>query len=247
MATYTTTADANGDFTVPFSSNYKNGQKITVTAAKDGATKSIELYAPSGLIQPDPWFSCSGNLSTFPENVGTIILKNITGVVQPYAFYCPGAYGGNLYEKATGLDISKCAITVISSNAFAGWMNATSLVLCSTITEIADSAFISWTALASLTIPNSVSAIRAGAFQNLSALTALTLGSGLTTIGDWSFGGMTSAVSVTCLATTPPVISSNTFNSIKSTVKYYVPAASLAAYKAAPIWKTFASKIYAIP
>lgn len=246
MATYTATADTNGDFTVPFSSKYKNGQKITVTAAKDGATKSIELYAPSEPIQPDPWFSCSGNLGTFPENVGAIILKNITGVIQPYAFYCPGAFGGNLYEKATGLDLSNCAITMVNSNAFAAWVNATSLVLSPTITEIADSAFINWTALASLTIPNSVNTIRAAAFQNLSALTALTLGSDLTTIEDWAFGGMTSAVSVTCLATKPPVIYSNTFNSIKSTVKYYVPSASLTAYKNANIWKTFASKIYAI-
>ena len=37
-------ADLNGDFTVPFSSNYTSGQKITVTAEKDSATKTIELF-----------------------------------------------------------------------------------------------------------------------------------------------------------------------------------------------------------
>mgnify|MGYP001618506052 FL=1 len=42
MPTVTGTADANGDFNIALGANYTSGEKITVTAEKDSAEKTIE-------------------------------------------------------------------------------------------------------------------------------------------------------------------------------------------------------------
>jgi len=81
MTTYTGTADANGDFNISFGGNsYASGQKVTITAEKNGATKSIELFAPAdttggGAIQ------FSGTLNNFP-----VILPNVLQYLRSSAF-----------------------------------------------------------------------------------------------------------------------------------------------------------------
>jgi len=78
--------------------------------------------------------------------------------------------------------------------------------------------------LTSVTIPNSVTSISQQAFDNCTALT-----------------------SVIVLATTPPTLGNvNAFNNNHADRKIYVPADSVAAYKAATRWSTYASVIQAI-
>jgi len=52
--------------------------------------------------------------------------------------------------------------------------------------------------------------------------------------------------SVTCEALTPPTLGSNAFN-YTNNCPIYVPSQSVAAYKTAANWSTYASKIRAIP
>ena len=244
MATYTATADANGDFTVHFSSNYTAGQKITVTAEKEGATKSIELHAPSdttggGVIR------FSGSLSSFPANVGVVTLtEGISGTINQGAFEDSGSYY-SIWGKATGLVILGAVMT-ISTDAFKYWGNATSLTLPSTLTTIQTRAFKGWGRLTELVIPDSVTTVGSEAFYSTPLCTKLTIGSGVTSIGTQAFGYFVACNEITLKPTTPPHISSNTFQNLKAGCVFKVPSASLAAYQAAANWSAFASQMVGV-
>lgn len=178
MTTYTGIADANGDFTVSFgSASYTSGEKITVTAEKDSATKSIELYAPSevvggGVIQ------FTGSLNDFPNNIGAVEL-HLSGSIGAYAFASNNV--GAVWQKATGL-IIKSGVTSIESNAFASWVNALSLVIPDSCVSIKNSAFRSWRSALSLVIPSSVVELETYAFEGWSAALSFTLSSNITAI-----------------------------------------------------------------
>lgn len=243
MPTFIATADANGDFTVPFLAPYTAGQKITVTAEKDSAIKTIELYAPSDTT--GGVLSFGGSLLDFPLNITSVTIKQISGSISNEAFSASGS-PGSFMNIAKSLVID-CPIVNINFYAFTGWTLITGVQFPNTLANIGEGAFYSCNALTSLVFPNSLQTIGQDAFNNCTSILNITFGTGLTSIGANAFAYLGNAVSVTCLAATPPTIQASTFTGIKSTVKYYVPSASLAAYKAANIWKTFASKIYAIP
>ena len=89
------------------------------------------------------------------------------------------------------------------------------------------------------TIPSSVTVIGVNAFAYCDALTQLTIPSSVTSIGEWAFDGCTALAEMTVLATVPPTMSENVFRNINRDIPVYVPAASLAAYQAAEVWKEF--------
>jgi len=288
MATYTGVADANGDFTVPFSSNYTGGQKVTVTAEKDGAEKTIELHAPSeavggGIIQ------FTGTLNNFPNNIGGVILSEISGSIGSNSFQ---PFDNNsIWNKATSLEI-KAPISLIGDGAFSNWKNALSLSLPSSLNTINNSGFRSWINATSLLIPNAVTtlgmfafndwpkakslaisnglkSIPSNCFSGWSALTAISIPNGVLTIGDNAFSGAIACLSlvipqsVTAIAATafnsllkcetitvnaqnPPSITSTTFSNLKAGCVFKVPAASLAAYQAAPNWSVFSGQMVGV-
>ena len=220
MAIYTGVADSNGDFNIPFSANYTSGQKVTVTAKKDGAKKSIELFAPSevtggGVIQ------FSGTLEQFPRNIGVITFSRINGVIQPYAF-------------------------AANSNNFNMFKVATGLVLPMGITEIAEAAFFDWQNCKSVSIPSSVQTFGALAFYNNQKLTRFECGDEVLSIGEGCWMDCLLLQEFVIHATTPPNAGNNMFAGTHSSLVIKVPAAAVAAYQAAPRWSDYASKIQAI-
>ena len=266
MATYTGTADAGGNFTIGFGgNNYTSAQKVTVTASKDGNSKSVELYAPAntsggGVIQ------FSGTMTNFPDNVGGVTVTGINGPIKTQAF--AAYYAGHIWKKATSLTIGS-GVTTLGTYAFAAWSAATTLTLPNSVTSIGDSSFSSWTALTtlnlgtglqtigqnafanctaltSITIPNSVTTIANQAFYNCSAVTFIQIGSGVTSIGGNAFYNATACNEMRCLPLTPPSISINTLTNLKSTCVIKVPAASLSAYQAAANWSAHASKMVGV-
>ena len=81
-------------------------------------------------------------------------------------------------------------------------------------------------------------------FYGLSNLAEVTLGANVETIGSNAFVSCSSLKKVTCLATVPPTVSGTMFSS--SYIPYiYVPAESVAQYKAANGWSTYADYILA--
>lgn len=92
----------------------------------------------------------------------------------------------------------------------------------------------------SLIVPNSVTKLNMWAFKNCHSLRTITLPSTMRDLGYQPFYGCDSLTSVTCLATTPPILSSDTA-SVKTgapmlkTAK--VPSGSVSAYRSAAGWK----------
>ncbi len=219
MATYSGIADASGDFTIPFSTNYTSGQKVIVTAEKDAATKSIELYAPSELKTANG-IIFGGSLNDFPNNIDAIGLFGITGRISDYAFNADST--NSLWREAKSLIINDDT-SIIGDFVFSSWIKATSLIIGNSVTSIGVAAFSGWVSAINVTVGSSVISIDSIAFTDLTACNTINI-----------------------LALNPPKIAADTFAYRKSSCIFKVPAASLAAYKAAPIWKTFATKIFAI-
>ena len=89
------------------------------------------------------------------------------------------------------------------------------------------------------TIPNSVTVIGVNAFAYCDALTQVTIPNSVTSIGEWAFDRCTALAEMTVLATVPPTLIENVFRDVDRNIPVYVPAASLAAYQAAEVWKDF--------
>lgn len=159
------------------------------------------------------------------------------------------------------------SVTEIASQAFAS-SGLTSITIPSTVTTLGSSAFNNCESLAhidiqahvieipesfaeesgrtSVTLPDTVETIGSRAFISSRArLTEITIPASVTSIGDYAFAQNVSMATVTCLATTPPTLGRDVFAlSTASVIK--VPAASVAAYKAADGWKDYASYIVAM-
>ncbi|WP_180006406.1 MULTISPECIES: leucine-rich repeat protein [unclassified Acinetobacter] len=246
MAIYTGIADENGDFTIPFSTTYSGGEKITVTAEKGAASKSIEIYAPSSLGGAVILFS--GDAANFPVNLGTMTV-NIDGSIPARAFSSAtsstSTANSSFFAQIKHLEISSGA-TSIGDRAFYNWTQLESVIIPNTVTSIGPYSFDAGGSIQSLNIPDSVQTIGQYAFRGQSSCTEVNIGSGILSISNYAFANLSACDTVTITALTPPTIEALTFNNIKSTCIFKVPAASVAAYQAAPNWSAFASRIQAI-
>ena len=96
--------------------------------------------------------------------------------------------------------------------------------------------------LQSVSIGSSVTSIGSYAFYNCYSLASVTIPSSVTSIGTYAFYNCTAVGAYHVLRATPPTLAStNAFTGIPSDCIIYVPAASLATYKAATNWSTYAS------
>ena len=115
-----------------------------------------------------------------------------------------------------------------------------SYTIPNSVTSIGDGAFANCTGLTSVEIPNSVTGIGTGAFASCSSLTSIEIPNSVTSIGNSAFNYCSGLVSVTNHATTPQTINANVFEYVnQSACTLNVPAASVAAYQEADVWKDF--------
>lgn len=193
MVIYTGVADANGDFNIPFSANYTSGQKITVTAEKDSATKSIELYAPSevgggGVIQ------FTGDYNNFPENIGDMHFSSDITAIAPYAFYQAGAGGVTFRTSVTGLKFD--AITTIGEYAFYAFNACKSIDFGNQLKSIGNYSFQNCSQLQSVNFGNSLQTIGIDSFFGCSKLQSINLPDTLTSLGSNAFSGCVGVKSI---------------------------------------------------
>ena len=167
---------------------------------------------------------------------------SLTSITIPAAVTEIGA------EAFAGSGLTSIAIpstvTVLGSGAFDGCKSLTSMDIQANVTVIPDY-FAPECPLTSLTLPNTVQTIGEGAFIRVSEyqITELTIPASVTSIGTNAFGSNdANQMTLTVLPTTPPTLGSNAFTLATGSV-IKVPAASVAAYKAADGWKDYASYI----
>ena len=121
-------------------------------------------------------------------------------------------------------------ISVVSDNP-----NYDSRNNCNAIIETATNTLIA--GCMNTAIPNSATSIGDKAFSGCSSLTSIMIPNSVTTIGDDAFSDCPSLNDIYCYVTTPPRFEN--YDSINYSATLHVPATSLAAYRAAPIWSKF--------
>ena len=179
------------------------------------------------------------------SNLTSISIPNSVTTINSRSFY----YCQNL-ESITFEDVTKITINdEIGDYIFADCPKLESINITADTpwTFMPYRGFMRCYALKSIVIPNTVTNIMGMALCDCTSLTTITIPAGVTTIGMQAFDGCTSLTSITCLPTTPPTLNNtNQFNATNN-CPIYVPAESVAAYKAASGWSTYASRIQAIP
>lgn len=282
METYTGVADANGDFVVSFgSASYTSGEKVTITAEKDSAIKSIEIYAPSEVVTNEAPFTLSNPVATGYKDC----FIDFAGELPS------GAFATTFFSTVENLALQR--VTSINGEVFRGWSGLKKVSLPSTLTALNGVSIFLGCNINELTIPTSVTSIGAllmlynqsggatAVFNNVkrlhflanvstiatnifkqnsatwSSLQELTIGPSITSIPNYTFQRCPNLRQITMLRATPPTIGASTFThgtdgnpdtnvGIHPDCIIKVPAASVAAYQAAPNWSAFASRIQAI-
>ena len=138
-------------------------------------------------------------------------------------------------------------VTTLGPGAFSYCESLTSMDIQAAVTAIPNE-FAIECPLTSLTLPNTLQTIGTAAFFRDKGfqVTELTIPASVTSIGDYAFSGnVTKQMTLTVLPTTPPTLGSNVFFlDTMSVIK--VPAASVAAYKSATNWSSYADYIVGV-
>lgn len=243
---------------------------LTSVNIPDGVTKigSYAFYGCSGLtsinipngvtaIEDHAFYDCRSLTSiSIPQKVSSIGRRAFVGCSSLSAFYgkyasadnrCLIQYGALLAFAPAGRTEYTIPDEVlkIEEYTFYSCYNLTSITIPDKVTEIGQYAFRSCTSLTSINIPDGVTAIGIFTFDNCQSLTSITIPDGVTTIGMNAFSYCRSLASVYCKPANPPTIVHDTFTGTPSSMKIYVPTASVDAYKTANYWKGYASQILA--
>ena len=138
-------------------------------------------------------------------------------------------YGGNNYT-----------VTSISSSAFEGCIDITSVIIPSSVTTIGDAAFYMCTGLTTVDIPNGVKTIGEGAFSKCEGLTSVTIPGSVTSIGKNAFFQCYGLTQITSGIENPFAIDDGVFpTSVYNNASLLVPSGRKSAYQNTAGWKRF--------
>ena len=112
------------------------------------------------------------------------------------------------------------------------------------VTSLGGSCFYGCSSLTSVIIPDSVTSIGNSCFEFCTSLTSITIPDSVTSLEDYCFFYCSSLTTITLENITPPTLGSYVFDN--TVQKFFVPASSVAAYKAATNWSAYSSKIFLI-
>ena len=190
-------------------------------------------------------------LITLPSGLQKISSRMLAGCLSLTSITIPASVTeiGSQAFAASGLTsiTIPSTVTTLGSSAFARCNSLTSMDIQANVTVIPDD-FALECPLTSLILPNTVQTIGGSAFANVQQLqiTELTIPASVIFIGNNAFNSNNATqMTLTVLPTTPPTFGGRAFNLATGSV-IKVPAASVAAYKAADGWKDYANYIVAM-
>ena len=216
-------------------------ENVALTAEDLAGCTQISNYAfyerrrLVSIVIPNSVTSIGGSAFGDCSGLTSIVIPNSVTSIKNSAFsYCSGL---------TSIVIPN-SVTNIGDAAFSTCYHLTNMVIPDSITSINSSTFYSCSGLTSVIIPNSVTYIGRSAFYSCSGLTSIVIPNSVTSISDdaLKIGSTTNKATITFKRTTPPTISSGTFDAAKL-AKIIVPAGCGDAYKAATNWAAFADYI----
>ena len=199
--------------------------------AFEGCTNLKTLYVFSkDLMNPATPYTADDNLLTRFPYVTTASFAEAVTAIGDYAF--ADTKGLSALEQVTFV-----APVEIGEGAFS--INKKLTTINGNIKSAATSAFIQCTSLKSVSFTGA-SEIGISAFYGCTGLEQVTLPEGLVSIGEVAFMGCSGLNKVICHKPEPISIPNTTFDySTQKQAELIVPAASVNAYKAAPVWKEF--------
>jgi hypothetical protein len=163
------------------------------------------------------------------------------------------------------------AVNILGNTAFDSCYSVCYITLPPNLTEIGNSCFINCRNLQYIDMPSSVRFLGTNAFNSCTQIKRVTMSPNITGIGDSTFSNcyVLSSIDIPLSATSiganafancyacqtynsyppvPPTLANvNAFTGINTNSIIYVPSGSVAAYKAASNWNTFANYICAMP
>ena len=232
------TPKKTSDFGANIISNvYENGKGIITF---DGNITSIGYQA----------FSYCNTLTSIsiPKSIATIgesafkecqhitefEIPNSVTTIEEFAFSgCTGLTSVNIPNS----------VTAIGDYAFNVCNNLADITIGNNVATIGKQAFGNCHYITEIEIPNSVTTIKEGAFESCYNLDCVTIPENVTNIGSEAFSGCDNLANFHSKALVPPILGENALDTwdgykfITLDCKFYVPAESLEAYKAADYWK----------
>lgn len=134
-------------------------------------------------------------------------------------------------------------MTYLSDHFFSGCKKLKSCTIPNTVETLGSNAFANCPTLNSVVLPTSCSNIQASMFTNSYIITKLTVPSSYTTLGATLFNNCQAMKEIHFKSLNPPSIQSTTFSNMATDVTFYVPSASVADYKSASNWSSYATQI----
>lgn len=204
-----------------------------VTSISNGAFQNCDNL--TSIVIPNSVTSIGEHAFNNCDNLTSITIPNsITRIGTNVFYFC---------ISLTGITIPN-SVTSIGDGAFGFCRSLTSITIPDSVTSIGTNMCYSCISLESITLPNSITSIKSSAFYNCSSLTSVTIGNGVTSIGTSALqiGSSTNKATITMISTTPPTITTSTFNTSYLN-KIIVPKGTGSTYKSATNWSAFASYI----
>ncbi len=224
-----------------------NGVITIGQSAFGGCSSLTTITIPNSVtsIGVDVFWGCRGLTSVTIPNSVTLIgegaftdCSGLTSVTIPNSVTSIGVSTFSGCSGLTSVTIPE-SVTSIGEGAFYECSGLTSVTIPGSVTSIGEEAFRYCSGLTSVTIPNSVTSIGASAFFECTNLASVVVGNGVDTIGYLAFGLCTSLDTLIMLSETAPVISSNTFQAVRTNVPIFVPCGASDAYNEAAYWNVF--------
>ena len=170
--------------------------------------------------------------------------ENITAITIPAAVT---EIGANAFDGTGITSITiPATVTTLGAGMLSGCVHLATINIQANVTEI-PVGFAQESGRTSVMLPDTVETIGNGAFSSgIAKLTEITIPASVTSIEDYAFDQNESMYTITCLAATPPTLGRNALIMDTATTTIKVPAASVAAYKAAAGWNIWADIIVAM-
>ena len=237
----------------------------SVTTIKPYAFSGCSSLATISVASDNPKYDSRNNCNAIIETATNALIAGCMNTTIPNSVTSIGQGAFSGYSSLTNINIPN-SVTAIGEGAFNNCSNLTTINIPNSITSIAFKAFDGtawydnkpdgWVYAGlvaygykgdmpegtSITLREGTTGIADGAFSSGSNLTTVSIPNSVTYIGEGAFSYCIHLNDVYCYATTPPKCCPSAFTNIISetlSATLHVPAASLAAYRAAPVWKDF--------